>query len=538
MIEKKKLKFNVGAKIGLGFAVMVALIVVLTVVTVVQLGWSRDYIDEVGVMDERMGVLAEAKDYFLDSVANLLAFDALDSEDHYIDAMAGLENSIQYGGNLLEIASDDHRPYVEKFLVDVTAYQKIMLDELAPLIRAEQEAMTTGDLAQVEIIAADIDEKFQVIMLLGDAVLEDLEDVQTKKEEIMDGLIAVAVERMNTTRMVSFIASGIALVIGILLTVFLTRLIRTPLSYMLSKAEKYAAGDFREEITIRSSDELGALAAALGKMQYNFKELVQKMQQSASKVNEAAGDLSERVQQTTAGVSETASTMNEIASTVDSIADSTQEVAGKAGEAAQSADKGRQGIETLTDQMQVIKSGVGEASTSLDNLSGMIGQIGQFVEVITAIAEQTNLLALNAAIEAARAGDAGRGFAVVAEEVRKLAEQSGKSAEEISQLIQDVNTQSQHSLQAMAAGNAQVEQGNILIGEVGAGLGEIINAVQELNGQVESVAAAVEEMTAGVENVAATTEEQTASMEESAAATKSLDSLANDLEALVAKFKV
>lgn len=337
---------------------------------------------------------------------------------------------------------------------------------------------------------------------------------------------------------IAIIAVVLIIVAIVVFSVVINKMVLNPITAMLSGSEKYAGGDFRETIAVKSADELGQLATALNKMQQSFKELIQSLQHSAGELNDAARQLAGQVEQTAAGATDTAATMNEIASTVTNIAENTQEVAGKANEVSQNAEQGRQGVAKVTGQMQQIQVSTGQVGSSINDPSTTIEKIGQFAAVITNIAEQTNLLSLNAAIEAARAGEAGKGFAVVAEEVRKLAEQSAQSTGEIKQLIQDVNTQSQQSLQVMTGANEQVAQGNVVVSEVGAGLGEIIQAVQELSGQVQSVAAAAEQLTAGVENVAATTEEQTATMEEVSAATESLSKLADELNGLATKFKV
>ncbi|MEG6523028.1 methyl-accepting chemotaxis protein [Desulfotomaculum sp. 1211_IL3151] len=324
----------------------------------------------------------------------------------------------------------------------------------------------------------------------------------------------------------------------ILLYRMLNQTINKPIKEMAAGAAKFGEGDFRESIQYSSDNELGDLANALNKMQGGFKEVIENIKNSTEQLYEAAQQLTSQAHQTAAGASETAATMNEISGTFENIGETIHAAANKADLAAKHADKGYKGVGMITVQMNEIAQATTEINTSIGSLNTAIRKVGQFVEVINNIADQTNLLALNAAIEAARAGEAGRGFAVVADEVRKLAEQSARSTNEIKGLINDINEVAKHSLNAVQLGNQKVEQGNQIAKEVGLDFTEIIHTVKELNEQVQTVAASTQQVTAGIQNVAATTEEQTATMEETSAATESLDKLAGDLNVLVEKFKI
>jgi methyl-accepting chemotaxis protein len=144
--------------------------------------------------------------------------------------------------------------------------------------------------------------------------------------------------------------------------------------------------------------------------------------------------------------------------------------------------------------MVEIQHVVSEAAEKVRELGSLGEKIGQVVETIDDIAEQTNLLALNAAIEAARAGEHGRGFAVVADEVRKLAERSGRETRQIAELIQRVQAGTRDAVAAMGSGAGKVDEQASRADEAGKALEAIQTAIDTTVGQVSGIAAAAQEL--------------------------------------------
>ncbi|MDH6591129.1 methyl-accepting chemotaxis protein [Variovorax sp. TBS-050B] len=336
---------------------------------------------------------------------------------------------------------------------------------------------------------------------------------------------ADAVHALNRAGRMNVIVLGVvALALGAVLAWLLTRSITRPLTEAVRVARTVADGDLTSRIEASSRDETGQLMQALKNMNTSLATVVSGVRHGTDAIATASGqiaagnqDLSSRTEEQASSLEETAASMEQLTSTVK-----------------QNADNARQANQLALSASEVaVKGGnvVGQVVDTMASINASSKKIVDIIGVIDGIAFQTNILALNAAVEAARAGEQGRGFAVVASEVRSLAQRSGAAAKEIKGLIDD--------------SVGKVDMGSTLVGEAGKTMEEIVGSVRRVTDIIGEITAASQEQSTGIEQVNQAiaqmdqvTQQNAALVEEAAAAAQSMQEQAASLVGAVSVFRL
>ena len=315
-------------------------------------------------------------------------------------------------------------------------------------------------------------------------------------------------------------------------------------------AERIAANDLT--VTIVPKSEKDVLGNSFLTMAHNLTGIVNQLQVSVTDLGGMAGEISSSAERMANGAREQTDQVSQVSAAVEQMAATIAESSKNASnvtEASQGASEtATLGGEVVTETiqgMQRINQVVRDSADSITRLARSTDDIGDIVKVIDDIADQTNLLALNAAIEAARAGEQGRGFAVVADEVRKLAERTGKATAEINAMIKGIQIQTDEAVQTMKAGIEEVDRGRDLTDKAGNSLNEIVTMSQRVMDMIRQIAAASEEQAAAADeisrnivSVSSIAGETASGAEQSAAAARRLNQQADGLHRMVSVFRV
>jgi len=515
-------KMKVGTRLGLGFALVLVLLVAVTVLGIARMAQIQERLDHViNVNNVVTRLVIDMRGNVSDRITSLriltLMTDASDMEPEM--ARIKVQTSTY---------QETQKKLEEKFAIESTAEEKTLL---ASIKEYEAAAMPAIAKASALWMANDAEGATRVMIKEIRPVqkkwMEALEQLATLEDKLNEQMQSDARKAFDSARLFMIILGVLAVAMGVAAALVITRGLLKQLGgepdYTASIAGSIANGDLSIGIHTQPSDN-SSLLAEMKEMRNSLVGIVGQVRVGTETIGTASReiadgniDLSSRTEMQASALEKTASAMEELTSTVKQNADNAREANKLAATASDVALKGGSVVSQVVDTM----SSINESAKKIVDIIG----------VIDGIAFQTNILALNAAVEAARAGEQGRGFAVVASEVRNLAQRSAGAAKEIKILIDD--------------SAEKTERGTRLVGQAGVTMGEVVDSVRRVTDIMSEIASASQEQSAGIEQVNLSiiemdgmTQQNAALVEQAAAAAQSLQDQAAELAHVVSIFKL
>lgn len=562
MLKFKSLK----SKILFGFSIIIALVAVLVFINYISI--TNNNKSTGNILKEQLPLLIanqKLEANFSERLASVRGYLLTGDEQFKSDFEVYTEEVKDYQKIILELNDNENfREMTER----TTEWENIIIDEI----------FSEYDQGNVEEALSILSDK---AIPLGEELIANYQEAAANREALItesgENIIAEGEMLIKILLGLSLLILIISIVTSTLFSIMITK----PIITVMERMKRIAEGDLSSEpLEMKTADETGQLTIAANSMNDDMRKLLHSIHQVSESVTSQSEELSQSSNEVMESTEQVASTMQEIAvgaetqannatdlsSNMNTFTNNIQEASEEGGQIQKSAEEvlvltnnGAELMKKSMEQMHRIDEVVQGAVKKVKELDAHSEQISELVSVIQDILDQTNLLALNAAIEAARAGEYGQGFAVVAEEVRKLAEQSSSSVNNITEIVNNIQSKTSLVVSSLEDGYKDVAQGTEQIETTDETFREIRSSVMDMvdniirvsnnltelaknnvqmNQSIQEIAAISEESAAGVEETSASTEQTSSAMEQVAATSEDLSKMAEELNILVNKFKL
>jgi methyl-accepting chemotaxis protein len=387
-------------------------------------------------------------------------------------------------------------------------------------------------------------------------------------------------DQVSELKLYVYVIMASAVIFGVIVAIFFARSISKGTKVVMSNMEQIKNGDLTAKVHVKSNDEIGAIGKYLQETIDGVALLIRNVQVVSDELSESAQNLAATAEETSASSDEVARTVEEIAQGAtdqagdaeagavvardlslkfQELSDNTDVLLTSTQDVISANQQGVDAIDGLKEKTALSDKANADIESIINQLNDKTQSISSILDAISSIAEQTNLLALNASIEAARAGEHGRGFAVVADEIRKLAEESSRSAEEIRDIVVVIQNDSNATVKSMSDLKVIAEDQSKAVELVNETFDIISNSVNQITTNIDAISSSVhdleedknaivtsidnisavsEETAASSEEVTATMQQQNMAVEEVARAADTLNEVSVHLKNELSKFKL
>lgn len=535
-IGPHKMKWSIGTKVGAGYALALLALLIIGIASYASVnrflasaGSVKESYEIIGHIDRLHLALsriqAGQRGYVITTDESFL--------DSYHEGVASLQQ--QLDGLRARIVSPAVQDLLNQ-LTPVIAKRTSFTQEIISLVKKNEQPAAIKRIAARE----------------GENLMDEIERITGQMRKAATDLLQFRTEEENGnahgTILTILIGIGTAVLVLSIAGFFIVRSISQPLQKITGAAEKIAVGDLdvaigangrRDEVGIlahafsrmtgslqqmaRGAEEVAsgnlsiaikpqstkdAVGNALATMVQSLSSLIGQVQKSGIQVNASANEIAATAKQQQATANEIYSTTTEIGATSKEISATSKElvatmksVTDTAEGTASLAASGQSGLSRMEATMKQIMEASGSINTRLAVISEKAGNINTVITTISKVADQTNLLSLNAAIEAEKAGEYGRGFSVVATEIRRLADQTAAATSDIEQTVREMQSAVSAGVMGMDKFSEEVRRGAEVVAQVGTQLGQIIQQVQTLMPEFESVNEGMQSQSLGAQQI-------------------------------------
>ena len=566
------MKWSIGAKIGSGFGLALAMLLIIGMVAYRN---TTHLVDDAARVDHTYKVLSALDQLMLhltNAETGQRGFIITGDETYqrpYDAAVGQIDTTVK---ELFELTADNAAQ--QRRLV---ALQSIVRDRMATMKETLELRKQGFEVARANTLTGK-----------GKGAMDQLRKIIDEMEQEETGLLKqrAAAAQVSTEQTLNTIVWGTALAIVLLATVgfIITRNISKPLNNISAIADSISTGDLGVSLVDDDrQDEVGTLSRAFSRMQQNLRDMsgiaqsiaagdlrakiipqsdkdvvgnafatmVQNLRRTTSELADAVNMLAASgseilaattqvasgAAQTGTAIAQTTTTVEEVKQTALVSSQKAKLVADSAMKATQIGQAGRRAVEATVAGMQRIQSQVEFIAESVVRLSEQGQAIGEIIATVNDLAEQSNLLSVNAAIEAAKAGEQGKGFAVVAQEVKSLAEQSKQATAQVRTILSDIQKATTAAVLATEQGSKAVEAGVAQSAEAGESIRQLADSVTEAAQAATQISASSQQQLVGTDQVALAMENIKQASAQNVAGTKQTEIAARNLHELGLRLK-